>query len=214
MNDFPPANVTPLARPKGFLMRALIDSCCATIATHTEELTRLDQAIGDGDHGLNLARGFSAAAASADDIAALPFGEALQKAGTTLVMTVGGASGPLYGSLLLGMGKASPQPPRNYDEAATMLAAGIDVVKKRGKSDRGAKTMLDVLIPVQEALARGAGTRELRAAADSALAATRDMRATKGRAAFLGERSIGHIDPGARSSALLIHAVLDTLEGR
>ena len=197
------------------LIRALIVKCDATITAHSEELTRLDQPIGDGDHGLNMVRGFNAVALAENDIAASPFGEALQKAGYTLVMKVGGASGPLYGSLLMGMGRACwDTPPRAPAEIAAMLAAGIDAVKARGKSDAGAKTMLDVLIPVQLALARGACVAEIRETADSALAATRDMRATKGRAAFLGERSIGHIDPGACSSALLIHAVCDVLEGK
>ncbi len=196
------------------LMRALIAKCEAVITAHAEELTQLDQAIGDGDHGLNMTRGFNAIGAAADDIAPLPFGAALQKAGTTLVMKVGGASGPLYGSLLMAMGKASGEQPVNVAGAAAMFAAGIEAVKARGKSDRGAKTMLDVLIPVHEAMARGGAMAEIRKTADEALAATKDMRATKGRAAFLGERSIGHLDPGARSSALLIHAICDVLEGK
>ncbi len=94
------------------LIRSLIAKCASTIAAHADELTALDQAIGDGDHGLNMARGFSAVAAAVDDIAVLPFGEALTKAGTTLIMKVGGASGPLYGSLLMGMGKAVSGVPR------------------------------------------------------------------------------------------------------
>jgi multiple sugar transport system ATP-binding protein len=196
------------------LIRGLISECRSTIAAHTEELTTLDQAIGDGDHGANMARGFNAIADAADEIAALPFGQALQKAGTTLVMKVGGASGPLYGSLLMAMGKAASDVPHNAEDVGALLAAGIDAVKARGKSDAGAKTMLDVLIPVQISLARGGGIADVRATADAALAATAPIRATKGRAAFLGERSIGHIDPGARSSALLIHAVCDILEGK
>ncbi len=196
------------------LIRRLIAKCAATIATHAEELTALDQAIGDGDHGLNMARGFGAVAAAANEIAALPFGEALVKAGTTLIMKVGGASGPLYGSLLMGMGKAVSDVPRDGAGVATMLLAGVAAVKARGKSEAGAKTMLDVLIPVQVALAAGGGIAEVRRVADAALAATKDMRATKGRAAFLGERSIGHLDPGARSATLLIHAVCDLLEGK
>jgi multiple sugar transport system ATP-binding protein len=196
------------------LMRALIARCEAVIAAHAEELTSLDQAIGDGDHGLNMARGFGAIGTAAGEISALPFGQALHKAGTTLVMKVGGASGPLYGSLLVAMGKAAAEPPRDSSGLAAMFAAGIDAVKSRGKSDAGAKTMLDVLIPSQRALASGGDFAEIRAAADQALAATRDMRATKGRAAFLGERSIGHLDPGARSSQLLIGAVCDVLEGQ
>ena len=196
------------------IIRGLIAACTATITAHAEELTALDQAIGDGDHGLNMTRGFNAVAAAADEIAVLPFGEALQKAGLTLVMKVGGASGPLYGSLLMAMGKATPQMPRDHAETAAMLAAGIDAVKARGKSDAGAKTMLDVLIPVHAALSGGGGLAKIRETANTALAATRDMRATKGRAAFLGERSIGHLDPGARSSALLIHAICDILEAQ
>jgi len=196
------------------LIRSLIAKCSATIKAHAEELTALDQAIGDGDHGLNMARGFTAVAAAVDDIAVLPFGEALNKAGTTLIMKVGGASGPLYGSLLMGMGKCVTDVPRGSQAVAAMLQAGIDAVKARGKSDAGAKTMLDVLIPVQQAIDAGRGIAEVRRTADAALTATKDMRATKGRAAFLGERSIGHLDPGARSSALLVQAVCDLLEGK
>ncbi len=195
-------------------MRWLIAKCDATIAAHADELTRLDQAIGDGDHGLNMVRGFNAIAAAIDEIAAMPFGAALQKAGMTLVMNVGGASGPLYGSLLMGMGKASAEAPRDGAGISAMLGEGIEAVKKRGKSDAGAKTMLDVMIPVHQVIADGGGIAQVRATADESLAATKDMLATKGRAAFLGERSIGHLDPGARSSALLIHAVCDALEGK
>ncbi len=196
------------------LIKALIAACNAAVAEHSEELTALDRPIGDGDHGHNMARGFAAVAAAADEIAALPFGQALHKAGVTLVMKVGGASGPLYGSLLMAMGDAARERPATVAEAAAMLAAGINAVKMRGKSDAGAKTMLDVLIPVQQALAAGGGIAGIRATADRSVEATRDMLATKGRAAFLGERSIGHIDPGARSSALLIHAVCDVLEAQ
>jgi len=196
------------------LTRRLLTACAATVTAHAEELTALDQAIGDGDHGLNMARGFGAMTAAADEIAALPFGEALVKAGTTLVMKVGGASGPLYGSLLMGMGKAVSDVPRDRHTVAAMLLAGVAAVKSRGKSEAGAKTMLDVLIPVQEALAAGGGIADVRRVTDAALAATKPMRATKGRAAFLGESSIGHLDPGARSSALLINAICDVLEGQ
>ena len=196
------------------LIRSLIAKCAGTIAAHAQELTALDQAIGDGDHGLNMARGFGAVTAAVDEIAALPFGEALVKAGTTLIMKVGGASGPLYGSLLMGMGKAVSDVPRDRQTIAAMLLTGVGAVKSRGKSDAGAKTMLDVLIPVLEELAAGGGIAEVRSCADAALAATNPMRATKGRAAFLGERSIGHLDPGARSANLLIHAVCDLLEGK
>ena len=192
------------------LLRRLIERSAATIAEHAEELTSLDQAIGDGDHGINMKRGFDALAATAEEIGALPLDQALQKAGMTLVMTVGGASGPLYGSLLMGMGKGAD------GSAAAMLAEGVAAVKKRGKSEAGEKTMLDVLVPVLEAIGTAEGAEAIaaaRAAADAGLAATKDLQATKGRASFLGERSVGHLDPGARSSALLVHCICDELEG-
>jgi dihydroxyacetone kinase-like protein len=198
------------------LNRALIDRTVATILAHTDELTTLDQAVGDGDHGLNMKRGFAAVAEAADEIAALALGPALQKMGMTLVMKVGGASGPLYGSLLMSMGKAMPAEASSREDFVASFAEGIEAVKRRGKSDRGEKTMLDVLLPVLEAI-EGAEDDVLgvaRAAADAGLEATREMQATKGRASFLGERSIGHLDPGARSSVLLVHAVCDVLEGR
>jgi dihydroxyacetone kinase-like protein len=195
---------------------ALIERTAAAIAAHAEELTRLDQAIGDGDHGVNLRRGFDAIAADKETIAALAPGDALQKAGMTLVMKVGGASGPLYGSLLMGMAKAA----KAGEPLARQLSAGIALVMQRGKADVGAKTMLDVLVPVRDALERHADAAPeealaaVRAAADAAREATRDMLATRGRASFLGERSRGHYDPGATSSQLLIHAVCDVLEAR
>lgn len=200
------------------LTRRLIDAAVATIRDHADELTGLDQAIGDGDHGINMKRGFDAIGEAAE-LKALPLGDALQKAGMTLVMKVGGASGPLFGSLLMAMGKALPGDPTQGEQVRAMLAEGIAAVKKRGKSDVGEKTMLDVLVPVSETLAghlsRHAPAKEtlsgLRQAADAALERTRPMKATKGRASFLGERSIGHLDPGARSSQLLVHAVCDVV---
>ena len=198
----------------GGLASALIDATAAAIAAHAEELTRLDQAIGDGDHGANLHRGFQAIAAQRDALAELELGAALQKAGMVLVTTVGGASGPLYGSLLMGMGKAL-QAGQGPSEA---FAEGIESVKRRGKSDVGAKTMLDVLVPALAALRAGGGRAamlaELRRTAEASREATRPMLATRGRASFLGERSIGHVDPGAASSCLLIQAVCDVLEAR
>jgi len=195
----------------------LIDAAVAAIRDHAEELTRLDQAIGDGDHGINMKRGFDAVAELAD-IKALPLGDALQKLGMTLVMKVGGASGPLYGSLFMAMGKAVAADPADCGQVVAMLAAGVAAVKKRGKSEVGEKTMLDVLAPVADTVRDGGSktARELlvlvRAAADSGLEATRNIRATKGRASFLGERSVGHLDPGARSSQLLVHAMCRVLE--
>ena len=187
------------------LIGRLIDASTQTIRQHADELTELDAAIGDGDHGLNMTRGFEAIAATREELSALALPDALKKAGMTLVMKVGGASGPLYGSLLMGMAKTGGSP-------EVMLRAGVEAVKSRGKSDAGAKTMLDVLIPVLVALEAHADTSRIRDVADEALEATRDMLATKGRASFLGERSVGHLDPGARSSNLLVHAVCDVVE--
>ena len=187
---------------------ALIDATTAAIAARADELTRLDQAIGDGDHGSNMARGFQAIAAQRDALAGLELGDALQKAGMILVTTVGGASGPLYGSLLMGIGKGL----KAGKNAAEALAEGVESVKKRGKSDVGAKTMLDVLVPVLNACSAGAAPAEIRRVASESRDATKPMLATRGRASFLGERSIGHYDPGATSACLLIHAVCDVLE--
>jgi phosphoenolpyruvate---glycerone phosphotransferase subunit DhaL len=203
------------------LAARLLDAAIATIREHADELTALDQAIGDGDHGINMRRGFDAIAAARDELIALPLGPALGKVGMALVMKVGGASGPLSGSLLMAMGKAAGDGAGDARVLAGMLAQGVAAVKQRGKADVGAKTMLDVLVPALEALHAGASgglpaaelTARVRAAADQGLAATRDMQATRGRASYLGPRSIGHLDPGARSSALLIAAVCDVLAG-
>ncbi len=199
------------------LVGRMIDAAVAAIRANAERLTALDQAIGDGDHGVNMRRGFDAIAAARAELAVLPLDQALQKAGMALVMKVGGASGPLYGSLLMAMGKAATEAP----DAAGMLALGIAAVKKRGRSDIGQKTMLDVLVPAQRALERGTADglapaallEQVRAAAEAALAATGPMQATAGRASYLGARSIGHLDPGAASSALLIGAACDVLAG-
>ncbi|NRG19003.1 dihydroxyacetone kinase subunit L [Rhizobiales bacterium] len=190
----------------------LIDLIGDRIEAHADELTELDQAIGDGDHGDNMRRGFRAVSAERDALANMTFGEALKKAGMTLVMKVGGASGPLYGSAFMAMGKSTEAMPESRAQAAQLLEAGIEAVKARGKSDVGAKTMLDVLVPVLKSIEAGADIADVRKAADEAVEATKPMLATKGRAAFLGERSVGHIDPGARSSALIVHAVCDALE--
>lgn len=195
------------------LQRRLIDSVARRIIDHAEELTRLDQAIGDGDHGLNMKRGCEAVLADLDKIVALPAGAAFQAVGMALVMKVGGASGPLYGTLFMALGKAFPaEPTRNG--VANACAAAIDAVKLRGKSDVHMKTMLDVLVPVLETFKEG-GERlyaRLRSSARSAAAATVPMRAVRGRASFLGERSVGHMDPGARSSWLMVEAIADVLE--
>ena len=186
----------------------LITAMADTIAAHPDELTALDQAIGDGDHGLNMKRGFEAVRAEADATSAKPLPDALKAIGTKLVMTVGGASGPLYGTLFMTLGKEWPAEPTSAALAETLKKA-VDAVAARGKSQPGQKTLLDVLYPVHEAIAAGKSPTEIAAAADAAAQATIPMKAIRGRASFLGDRSIGHMDAGARSSALLVRAVAE-----
>jgi dihydroxyacetone kinase-like protein len=190
----------------------LIAAAADTIAAHAEELTALDQAIGDGDHGLNMKRGFEAVRAEADAFAAKPLPEALKAVGTKLVMTVGGASGPLFGTLFMALGKDLPAAP-DRNGLTVALGKAIEAVAARGKSQPGQKTMLDVLQPVYEALAQGKTAGQIADAADKAAEATVPMKALRGRASFLGERSIGHMDAGARSTALLVRAVAEAIEG-
>jgi dihydroxyacetone kinase-like protein len=190
--------------------RRLIDAVARRVIAHAEELTALDQAIGDGDHGVNMKRGFEAVLAEIDSHAAKPLPDALKAVGMALVMKVGGASGPLYGTLFMTLGKELPPEP-SKDDLVRALGVAVDAVKTRGKSDVGQKTMLDVLAPIRDALAAG---EEPVAAANRAAEATIPMRAVRGRASFLGERSIGHMDPGARSSTLIIAAIADVVEER
>lgn len=210
----PPA-LAPL--PPFPLLGRLVDATADVIADRCELLTELDRAIGDADHGVNMLRGFTAIARERGALVALPLADALERMGQILVMRVGGAAGPLYGSLLLAMGAAARRGGAQPSLAA-MLVEGVAAVQRRGRSRRGEKTMLDVLIPVQEAWARaqGCSTREavarIRAAASAGLEATRPLLATKGRASYLRERSIGHLDPGACSSQLLVCAACDILQ--
>lgn len=199
------------------LVRALIEAAHAAILADVDELTELDRVIGDGDHGLNMKRGLEALHAEREELDALPFGAAMRRAGTTMVMNVGGASGPLYGSFLLTVGGAFPEAPRDLGEAARLMAVGLEAVKARGKTDVGAKTLIDVLAPVCAALAAATpetAVARVRAAAEEGRDATRAMRAQTGRASYLGERSVGHLDPGACSAAALVGAVCDVIEGK
>ncbi|WP_315837097.1 dihydroxyacetone kinase subunit DhaL [Bradyrhizobium prioriisuperbiae] len=188
--------------------RALIETAAKRVIDHAEELTELDQAIGDGDHGINMKRGLEAVLADLDGLAAKSLPDALKAIGMTLVMKVGGASGPLYGTLAMTLGKELPEDPSRADLARALTAA-IEAVKNRGKSEVGQKTLLDVLAPVAEALSHEGDPAK---AAATAADATIPMKAIRGRASFLGDRSIGHMDPGARSSALLVAAIAETTE--
>ncbi|HEY3599058.1 MAG TPA: dihydroxyacetone kinase subunit DhaL [Paraburkholderia sp.] len=202
----------------GKTVMACIDAAHAALKEHADEIAALDQQIGDGDHIFNLLRGMDALFAVRADIEAQAFAPALDLAGAKVLSTVGGSSGPLFFSLLHGMAKASAGNPTDAVDlpgVARLFAAGVDAVAQRGKTKVGSKTMMDVLIPVaarfSELAAAGAAADAVLDAlpevAEQNMLATRDMLATKGRASFLGERSRGHIDPGARSSQLMIAAV-------
>ena len=195
------------------LLRSLLQGTAEAVIAQAEHLTALDQAIGDGDHGINMKRGLENVLADLDSITTKPTAEALKAVGMTMVMKVGGASGPLYGTLAMTLGKAWPtEDELDSAKLGQMLAASIEALKKRGKADLGAKTMLDVLAPVQQALEANKSMAEISAIAQQAAEATIPMKATRGRASFLGDRSIGHMDPGACSSALMIQTICQLLE--
>lgn len=169
-------------------------------------LTELDSAIGDADHGSNLQRGFTAVTAVLEKEAPDTPGAVLALAGRQLISTVGGASGPLYGTLLRRTGKAlGDRAEVSREELATALGEGVAAVAQLGGAAAGDKTMLDALLPAVEAL--GESFAAAGAAAEAGALATVPLQARKGRASYLGERSIGHQDPGATSSALLIGAL-------
>ena len=195
---------------------AAIRAVAATVAEHKVELTHLDRDIGDGDHGENLSRGFTAVITKLDAGAPETPTAVLKLVATTLISTVGGASGPLFGTAFL-RAATSVGDAETLDGAAVAgaLTAARDGVVARGKAESGDKTMVDALTPAvnaAKAAADGGGsvTEVLSAAADAAAEgaeATFPLQARKGRASYLGERSIGHIDPGAQSTAYLLRAL-------
>jgi dihydroxyacetone kinase-like protein len=189
----------------------LVRALGASMIEHADELTSLDQAIGDGDHGLNMKRGFEAVLASLPGLADKTLPEMLKAIGTTLVMKVGGASGPLVGTFFMELGKALPEQPVRADLVAATEKA-VNAVKARGRSEAGQKTLLDVLVPAQTVFAGGGDARAIAAEAMQAAGRTTPMLAIRGRASFLGERSVGHMDPGSRSASLLIGAAVAALE--
>lgn len=197
---------------------AALRAAAAAVAGQHAELTRLDREIGDGDHGENLNRGFQAIVAKLDGASPATPGDVLKLAATTLISTVGGASGPLYGTAFLRAATAVGGA-QSLDAAGVLaaLTAAKDGVVARGKAEAGDKTMVDALLPAVEAAAKEdsvAGV--LGAAAEAAAqgaAATVPLVARKGRASYLGERSAGHQDPGATSTALILRALADAAGG-
>ncbi len=193
------------------LLTGLIEACRATIAANSDHLCALDRAIGDGDHGTNMRRGCDAVSAEETQVSSMALPDALEQIGVTLVMSIGGAAGPLYGTLLMEMGRELRKPERNLDFSAALKQA-IDAVARRGRSRVGDKTLLDVLYPVQDALANHSSFADIVHRAEFSASNTAAMRARRGRASYLGERSIGHVDPGASSCALLTMAICRYLE--
>ncbi|WP_344495870.1 dihydroxyacetone kinase subunit DhaL [Streptomyces enissocaesilis] len=192
--------------------RRWMSATAAAVDREAGRLTELDSAIGDADHGSNLQRGFAAVAAALDEEPPGTPGAVLALAGRQLISTVGGASGPLYGTLLRRTGKALGDGGEvTPEQLAGALRAGVDAVAQLGGAKAGDKTMLDALIPAVGALGQSLSFGAARAAADEGALATVPLRAHKGRASYLGDRSIGHQDPGATSSALLIGALADTV---
>jgi dihydroxyacetone kinase-like protein len=192
-----------------------------TIAHEAQYLTDLDAAIGDGDHGINMKRGFAAVSTKLEDETTEDCGAVLKTVAMTLISTVGGASGPLYGTAFLKAAQAaSGKTELTKEDGLAILTAAVEGVQFRGKAERGEKTMLDLLIPLKEAYAetleQGLSLAETKqklfTVMDESIAFTKTIIATKGRASYLGERSLGHQDPGATSSYFLVKTLLDNVE--
>ncbi|KNZ30650.1 MAG: hypothetical protein AD742_21535 [Methylibium sp. NZG] len=184
-----------------------------TLIDHVDELTALDSAIGDGDHGLNMRRGALAIQAKLELLGTQSLNDALKTMGMTCMSTVGGSSGPVFGTLMVTLGKELPPQPGPAD-VGRAVEAGIAALTRLGKAQVGQKTLLDVLDPVRKVLSDGGDdmvARVRQCAFDSA-DATAKMDAVKGRASFLGDRALGHVDPGSRSMALIIGSICDSLD--
>lgn len=202
------------------LILASLANVQRAILANESQIESLDRAIGDGDHFINIRRGCEVLVALSPDLRDVPPALALQKIALKLLGTIGGASGPLISSFFLAMGKTLegiPEPDRRQFAAA--FAAGVEAIKSRGKADVGEKTMLDVLIPASRQLSRLTDEntplaelcQQMREEAHRNMLASKDMIASKGRAYFLGERALGHIDPGCKTCEVAISAVCDTV---
>jgi phosphoenolpyruvate---glycerone phosphotransferase subunit DhaL len=200
----------------------LVQTFAATIAENKTYLTELDSSIGDADHGINMDRGMQAVVGKIQDLPAGDIGNLFKTVGMTLVSTVGGASGPLYGTLFLRLGTAlAGRSELDTEDWLAALTQAIEGVQARGKAEPNDKTMLDALMPARDALAKAiadgaslpAALRISADAAEEGMKATIPLVARKGRASYLGERSAGHQDPGATSSTLLLNTVADVWGG-
>lgn len=198
-----------------------LERVAAIIKEHRDELTELDSPIGDADHGVNLDRGFSAVISKLPTVIDKDIGTILKTTGMTLISTVGGASGPLYGTAFMRAANVlADYRSATEEDIASALIAALEGIKARGKAQRGEKTMVDAIAPGVDVLKAAQGSdepflsifRQSVAAVEEGMRATIPMQATKGRASYLGERSIGHQDPGATSAFYIAQALLATLE--
>jgi dihydroxyacetone kinase-like protein len=199
-----------------------VQTFASTVAENRDYLTKLDSAIGDADHGINMHRGMQAALAKIEGHPDGDVGALLKTIGMTLVSTVGGAGGPLYGTLFLQMGMATAgKGELSAEDWQAALEAGLTGVQMRGKAEPGDKTMVDALIPARDALSVaiadgasfGEALRRSAEAAEEGMKATIPLVARKGRASYLGERSVGHQDPGATSTYLMLKTAADSWDG-
>ena len=188
------------------------------IELNKDEIEKLDQDIGDGDHIFNIQRGLKESLNLKEELKDKQLNEIFKKIGIKIMTTVGGSSGALFSTLLINMAKVYNNELSNQKNIALMFDCGVEAMKKRGKADLGEKTMLDVLIPVSKKLNELSDKKdskeiasEIMKTAEIGMLSTKDLIATKGRASFLGERSIGHIDPGARSSQIAIEAICNVV---
>ena len=196
--------------------RRWIELSAADIAEQRDYLVDLDRAIGDGDHGENMDRGFKAAVEAVEQAQPGSVAEVLKTVAKTLMSTVGGAAGPLYGTAFLRASKAAGDGNLDGAGVAAVIAGALDGIQARGKATTGEKTMVDAWTPALEAARAAAESgsdpaavlEAAATAAEAGAAATEPLRATKGRASYLGERSIGHLDPGAVSTSLILRAAV------
>ena len=196
--------------------RRWIELAAAQVAEQRDYLVDLDRAIGDGDHGENMDRGFKAAVEALGQAQPASVAEVLKTVAKTLMSTVGGAAGPLYGTAFLRASKAAGDGDLDGAGVAAVIAGALDGIQARGKATTGEKTMVDAWTPALEAARAAAESgsdpaavlEAAATAAEAGAAATEPMRATKGRASYLGERSIGHLDPGAVSTSLILRAAV------
>ena len=189
-----------------------------SIDQNKDEIEKLDQEIGDGDHIFNIQRGINESLDLKDKLSGQAPDELLKTIGIKIMTTVGGSSGALFATLLMGMSKKYSSELTNQKNIAAMFTGGVNAMKKRGKADLGEKTMLDVLIPTSNELQKLSDQEDVNhiakkiiEVAEKGMLSTKNLIATKGRASFLGERAKGHIDPGARSSQLAIEAICNTI---